>query len=159
MLQEIERKFILDKLPKISELDWLETQNIYQIYIATGIEQIRARMQVRDRDNVNYTITVKRGYGLARDEIEIPISENSYDQIRTQSYELGKTRHTILVDDIKVYIDVYHEIKLIIAEVEFDNVQAAKQFQLPEWFGEEVTGEKEYENQYLWKLLNKKQTR
>ena len=72
---------------------------------------------------------------------------------------MGKTRHTILVDDIKVYIDVYHEIKLIIAEVEFDNVQAAKQFQLPEWFGEEVTGEKEYENQYLWKLLNKKQTR
>ena len=65
LIQEIERKFILDKLPKISELDWLKLKYLSILY-CHRYRTNKSRMQVRDRDNVNYTITVKRGYGLLR---------------------------------------------------------------------------------------------
>lgn len=154
MLREIERKFLIDTLPKLSELNWLETQNIYQIYLATGREQIRARELVRG-NSVEYTLTLKRGHGLLRDEVEVLINEDTYNQLRAKSSELGKIRHVVLVGRATVSIDIYHQLQLMVAEVEFPNEFEAKQFEPPAWFGKEITGVKKYENQYLWQAIQK----
>lgn len=154
MTQEIERKFIVNKLPKLSTLDWLETQNIYQVYLAIGDEQIRAREIIRSNGN-NFILTVKRGHGLSRKEIETSISEPTYYQLQKSVFELGKTRHIISINGIKTYIDVFHQHNLIIAEIEFPNEYDAQQFEPPIWFNKEVTGEPKYENQYLWKKIQR----
>lgn len=154
MLKEIERKFIIEDLPSLMTLDILEVQQIYQVYLAIGKEQVRARQLIRNND-INYTLTIKRGHGLLRDEIEAIITKETYQQLCRNKTQLIKTRSVILINGIKTYIDQYYQHKLIIAEVEFPNEYEAKQFQPPEWFGREVTGEFEYENQYLWKVLQK----
>ena len=38
---------------------------------------------------------------------------------------------------------------LVMAEVEFDSLEAAKAFIAPDWFGEDVTLNPEYHNSYL----------
>ncbi len=154
MLKEIERKFLIGKLPKLTELDWLETQVISQVYLTTGEDHIRIRKTLRG-NNSNCFLTIKRGTGLVRDEMELPIDESTYDEWRGKHHELNKTRHIILLNDYRTDIDVYHQHKLIVAEVEFSSEFEANQYQPPEWFGSELTGMKKYENQYLWQILRK----
>jgi adenylate cyclase len=50
-----------------------------------------------------------------------------------------------------VEIDVYHERHegLIVAEVEFDEEAAARNFEPPDWLGADVTGDPRYSNQLL----------
>lgn len=152
MLQEIERKFLIDKLPKLSELDWLETQNIMQVYLATGKDHIRIREVVRG-NGIDHILTIKRGNGLVREEMELPIDEYTFCEWKEGLPELKKTRHIVLANGYKTDIDVYHQHNLIVAEVEFPNEYEAKQYKPPIWFGNEVTGIPEYENQYLWKEI------
>lgn len=150
MQKEIERKFIVDKLPGMENMKVLGTQQVYQTYLAIGDEQVRVRMSI-DINGTDYTLTIKRGHGIIRDELEIPISRDTYLQLTKYKSQLIKTRYNIhLGNSTKAYIDEYSHEELIIAEIEFDHILGVNQLELPEWFGKEVTGVKEYENQYLW---------
>ena len=62
-----------------------------------------------------------------------------------------KTRSEIPLGRRVVEIDVYHDRHegLIVAEVEFDDAEAAKNFQPPDWLGDDVTGDPRYSNQLL----------
>jgi adenylate cyclase len=154
MLQEIERKFIIDNLPSLAELNVIEIQNINQIYLATGQEQIRARKLVRNNQE-KYTLTLKRGHGLLRDEIESIISKDTYNQLSREFIPLIKMRYVILTQGVRVYVDEYYQHRLTIAEVEFPSKLEARQFEPLSWFSVEVTGIQKYENQYLWQVLQK----
>ena len=154
MLQEIERKFIINKLPSLAELDVVEIQNINQIYLATGQEQIRIRKTIKNNQE-KYTLTLKRGHGLLRDEIESLISKDTYNQLIREFTPLIKMRYVILTNGMKVYVDEYYQHRLTVAEVEFYSRLDAEDFEPPSWFSVEVTGIQKYENQYLWKVLQK----
>lgn len=65
----------------------------------------------------------------------------------------GKTRYILAYQWYEIEIDVYgwKNKWLIVAEVEFESWLDSKKFVVPEWFGDELTGNKKYSNVNLAK--------
>jgi CYTH domain-containing protein len=146
MALEIERKFLVEQVPPEVEIG-SETE-IAQGYLATGEAQVRLRRQG------NATLlTAKRGRGLARDEVEITLASEPFEELwpLTEGRRLEKSRLTTMVDGRTVEIDVYKGrlAGLIVAEVEFDDVEAARAFSPPPWFSRELSDDARYSNQRL----------
>lgn len=146
---EIERKFIVNSLPKGLEIESVST--IQQVYLSVGDEEFRIRkISVEDRDTV-YWFTLKLGSGRIRQEVEVPISRETYEQLLPSNVKpIIKTRFLINWNDYKIEIDQYHHNNLIIAEVEFKTAMDAERFVKPDWFGKEVTDDKNYKNQHIF---------
>jgi adenylate cyclase len=98
-------------------------------------------------------LTVKRGHGLRRTEVEIEISAQSFGKLwpLTEGRRVRKTRHHIRDEVAEFDVDVYSGSLegLITAEIEFDSEHLSESFQPPEWIGPEVTGVAGYANQNL----------
>ncbi len=153
MAKEIERKFLVIDIPK--NINIIKSQNIHQTYLANNEEE---SLRVRKVNCNIFTMTFKSGRGLVREEIEFPISEQTYNQlINSNIIPLIKTR--MKIDDGKyVYdLDIYHNIEegnLKTIEVEFEDEKLANDFVPPDWFDKEVTGQSEYLNQNLFNKIN-----
>lgn len=157
MGKEIEKKFLIYSIPET--VDILETKEIHQTYLALGDEELRVRKAIKNGKE-KYTLTIKRGSGLVREEIETEISSSTYEQLlsSTNKKPLIKTRNVAkLISgcmEYNVEIDTYQNITgLIVAEIEFPTETAANNFTAPEWFGDDVTEIKDYKNQNLWKKI------
>jgi CYTH domain-containing protein len=100
-------------------------------------------------------LTVKRGEGLARDELEVELSPEQFEALwpATDGRRLEKVRRVIpsRSDKLAIELDVYlgRLEGLAVAEVEFASEAAAAAFQAPGWFGDEVTDDPEYRNRRL----------
>jgi adenylate cyclase len=143
---EIERKFLLDRLP-----DGLgEGERIDQGYLAVAEDGVEVRVRRRGEKHV---ITVKSGPARTRVEEEIPIDERRFDALwaLTEGRRVSKTRHLIPVGEHTAEVDVYHgdHDGLCTAEIEFGDEGASDAFSPPEWLGREVTGDKAYAAQSL----------
>jgi adenylate cyclase len=163
MSAEIERKFLLPAFPAAElenkEVTLVLKQYIYQTYLAFSDDQeIRVRQLVDSGGVSHYTHTFKSGHGLVREEIEYAISENIYKQLilHTGLTPLEKIRTTVDYHGIHFEIDEYKQIDLMVVEVEFPNVDAARLFPVPDWFGRELGQEEEYRNKTLWIQLQKR---
>ncbi len=148
MNKEIERKFLLPHLP--SNINPIKTIELTQAYINEGGLSFR----VRNIDNKKFILTEKNGKGLVRSEMEKEIDENMYNEyiLKAEQKVVKKTRQFIpLRGNYIAEVDVYHEQNkgLMTVEVEFDCLEAAKYFNPPDWFGEEVTGQEKYLNENL----------
>lgn len=160
MSAEIERKFLLPAFPAAeldnNEITLVSKQYIYQTYLAFSEDQeIRVR-QLVDRSGLShYTHTFKSGHGLVREEIEYNISEPIYKQLleRTGLIPLEKIRTTVEVQGLYFEIDEYKQVDLLVVEVEFPDVEAARLFQVPSWFGRELGAEEEFRNKSMWVKL------
>jgi adenylate cyclase len=155
MTKEIERKFILGFLP--SDMNIVKAQIIHQTYLAIGEEEVRVRKVIASRKESFY-MTVKLGSGLVRKETEMEISKETYEQLLKGSNKtpLVKYRYKIESGGLPYEIDIYVNSKhldLKTVEIEFSSEEEANVFVKPEWLGEEVTGEKRYKNQTLWKEI------
>jgi CYTH domain-containing protein len=144
---EIERKFLLDELP--AALAFARRTAILQGYLALdGDTEVRVR-----RTPAGATLTIKHGGGEVRVEEELALGERQADALwqLTEDRRLQKTRRIMHVDGLEVSVDEYFgELDgLIVAEVEFDDEDAARAFMPPAWFGREVTGEAAYANRTL----------
>jgi adenylate cyclase len=143
---EIERKFLVEHLPPELEID--SEDEIAQGYLATGEDQVRLRRRA-DR----FLITAKRGHGLIRDEVEVPLGRESFEELWpvTEGRRLEKTRLTTEVDGHTAEIDVYKGplAGLMTVEVEFEDVDAAEAFSPPAWFSRELTDDERYSNTRL----------
>ena len=144
---EIERKFLVDRLP-----DGLgEGDRIEQGYLAIGDDGVEVRVRRRGDD---MTLTIKSGPGMMRTEEELEIDGRRFGSLwpLTEGRRVTKTRHVIpLDDDVKVELDVYsgaHD-GLLTAEIEFPSAEASEAFEPPAWLGREVTGDGDYANQAL----------
>lgn len=147
MAAEIERKFLLPEAPA-----WLgecESTEIVQGYLAIASD---AEVRVRRRDGER-TLTAKRGRGRVRDEAEIEITGEQFEELwpLTEGRRLGKTRHLVEDEGGTIEVDVYEGDLdgLVIGEVEFDSEQSSERFEPPPWLGTEVTGRDEYANESL----------
>jgi CYTH domain-containing protein len=142
---EIERKFLVDRLPDMSEV---EAAAIEQGYLALGEDEVRVR-----RAEGRGVLTVKRGGGLAREEAEVELNDDQLQSLwpLTEGRRLRKRRHLLPVDGLTAEVDVYEgDLEgLIVAEVEFDSERSARAFEAPEWLGREVTGDPAYLNERL----------
>lgn len=147
---EIERKFLVKTLPK--NLRQFSKSRIEQGYLAVDPHGIEVRLRKKDD---KLLLTAKRGEGTAREEEEIELDADSFTKLwrLTKGRRLRKTRYKIPHGELCIEVDVYSgsNKRLVVAEVEFPNQQAAKKFNPPEWFGKDVTDDKRYSNKHLAK--------
>ena len=148
MHREIERKFLVRELPEqLAEFPHAEISQGYLVSLDDGL-QVRLR-----KSNERYSLTYKRGVGNVREEREVELTPAQFDALwpATEGKRLEKTRYDIPLGDCVVEIDVYggRHNGLVVAEVEFDDEESAKNFQPPDWLGDDVTGDPRYSNQLL----------
>lgn len=145
---EIERKFLVNTIPET--LNDYEHQEIRQGYLVVGKDGSEAR--ARERSGV-YSLTVKSKGELSRGEYEIPIYAKDFDTLwpATEGKRVEKTRFSIPYGEFTIELDIYYgELTgLVTAEVEFENENDANSFNVPEWFGNDVTNNKSFKNQQL----------
>jgi CYTH domain-containing protein len=142
---EIERKFRLRHLPQ--HLLTTAPHEIEQGYIAIDPDSTHVRLR---RSDQVHTLTVKRGHGPVREEREVRLEPAQFHALwpLTAGRRLSKLRYVVPQGRWRFEIDVFqgrHE-GLIVAELEFPDVEACRAFTPPMWCGEEVTGNPEYSN-------------
>jgi adenylate cyclase len=146
--REIERKFLVRKMP--DGLTSYPNNEISQGYLVSLDDGTQVRLR---KANEQRTLTFKRGTGNVREEREVELTAKQFDALwpATEGKRLVKTRYEIPLGERIVEIDVYHDRHegLVVAEVEFDDEDAAKNFHPPEWLGDDVTGDPRYSNQLL----------
>lgn len=149
--REIERKFRVnpDALP--FSLDAGAASRIVQGYLA--VEEARAReVRIRNRDG-HYTLTTKTGHGEVRGEGEVALSAEQFQTLWpfTEGRRIAKTRYEIDLAELTAELDIYasRHTGLAVVEVEFPDEVAARRFDPPDWFGDEVTDNAAYKNQQL----------
>lgn len=139
---EIERKFLVNL--RDIDLNEYKRHEIMQGYICKD-PVIRVRLE-----DDNMYLTVKGKGLLTREELNLPLSKEAFDDLikKTDGKYIRKTRYLIPYDTHTIELDVFHEKLegLIIAEVEFETVDAANAFVAPEWFLEDVTNDSQYQN-------------
>jgi len=161
---EIERKFLIKSIP--GKLSDYEHHNITQAYLCTN-PVIRVRKEDKD-----YYMTYKGSGMLCRTEYNLPLDETSYLHMlnKADGNVISKTRYRIPLanEDINeeclqclngisltVELDIFDApfAPLVLAEIEFPNEESANAFQMPHWFSEDVTNQKEYHNSNMSKRI------
>lgn len=152
---EIERKFTIKALPE--DLASYKMRIIEQGYICTD-PVLRIR-----RDNDEYYFTLKGRGMLARLEENMPITAETYEHLLTKidGKMIKKKRYMIPIaspsftegytpsDDLALVIelDVFSSPNsLVMAEVEFPDLECANAFIAPDWFDKDVTNDPSYHN-------------
>ena len=148
---EIERKFLIRELP--AGLEDYPSVIIEQTYLSTPgtppVVRVRRyggkcllTIKKRDKDNP-----------MVCGEVEFPIGRNHYLPLKAMGggHDLEKRRHMIPLGNLTIELDIFGGklSGLIIAEVEFPSRERADSFEVPEWFGREVTGDIRYSNNSL----------
>lgn len=152
---EIERKFIIKYLPKnIKQILKITQKHIYKDMVCS----IRVRRSEDIKTNRKiYTHTIKaKGKNIQKysvTELEKQISEEEFKKVRPfkGSNTIEKYRCIIPIENgLKAEVDIFTQKLrgLIIVEVEFKNLEQAKNFQMPEWFLKEVP-HKDFSNRKL----------
>ena len=157
---EIERKFTLKYLPE--NLDSYPSHHIEQAYLCTD-----PVVRIRKQDN-EYILTYKGAGMLAREEYNLPLTEEAYYHLREKADGniISKRRYKIPLLNpqfkegaplppsnykLTIELDVFDPpfAPLVMAEVEFGAKTAAENFLPPDWFDQDVTYNREYHNSYL----------
>lgn len=161
---EIERKFTIKALPE--PLSRYKALHIEQGYLNT--EPV---LRIR-RQNEDYILTYKGTGLLAREEYNLPLDAASYAHLKEKcdGNIISKTRYCIPLPDpaftpdcpkelipkeLLIELDIFDTpfAPLIMAEVEFASVEAAKAFIPPEWFLKDVTLDPAYHNSNMSKQI------
>lgn len=146
---EIERKYRAASLPE--HLQDFPFHQIEQAYLCT--EPV---VRIRREDNDFYLTYKGRGL-LAREEYNLPLTEESYRHLlaKADGIILTKKRYLIPYGDYTIELDLFEGVYqgLVLAEVEFPTEEAAMAFTPPDWFGEDVTFSGEFQNSRLSKEL------
>ena len=143
---EIERKYLVDKLP--AHMEQYPCRIISQGYLNT-YPVVRIR-----RDNDKYELTYKSKGFMERQEYNLPLTREAYEHLLTKidGYMIRKKRYMIpLKCGLTAELDVFEEqlAPLLLVEVEFQSEEDALSFVPPSWFGEDVTFSGEYHNSRL----------
>ncbi|WP_352400566.1 CYTH domain-containing protein [Anaerotignum sp.] len=143
---EIERKFLTKKIP--FALEGFVCKQIVQSYIS-----FQPTIRIR-QSNDKYFLTVKgKGY-MIREEFEIAISQQEYERLymKIEGNEVRKRRYLIpLQSGYTAELDVYEGSLegLFTTEVEFETMEDANGFVVPEWFGTDISYDRRYKNTSL----------
>lgn len=155
---EIERKYSVEALPK--NLLQFKHKKIEQGYLCNN-PTVRIR-----KCNENYILTYKSKLGLmpidengpvVNHEVELPLTEEAYGTLKNKvdGNLIYKTRYLIPIgEDLTAELDIFEGLLegLTIVEVEFPNLECAKLFQPPAWFGKDLSRDKRFTNHHLSKL-------
>lgn len=152
---EIEQKYLIAKMPE--NLDSYKKKEIEQAYLCKNpIVRIR-------KSNEDYILTYKSKFGIEGkadraskvcNEVEMQLNEEGYLHLRKKADGkiISKTRYLVPLEDGHIAeVDIFHGYLegLKFLEVEFKSEEEAENFNPPEWFGENVSLDKRYSNNYL----------
>lgn len=159
---EIERKFTIKEIP--ADLESHTCLLIEQAYLNTE-PVIRIR-----RQNDDYFLTYKGKGLLAREEYNLPLNQEAYEHLRTKADGniITKKRYLFPIENprfqegfvpsadmpsLTIELDIFEKpfAPLMIAEVEFPDLETANAFLPPDWFLEDVTEDKRFHNSNLSK--------
>jgi adenylate cyclase len=146
MAREIERKFLVrDK--RYRQL--AKPVSCRQGYLSTAKERI---VRVRIRGDKAYLTVKGATNGITRSEYEYEIPVAEAEQMLERLCEkpiIEKDRYEIECDGMVWQVDEFHGPNegLVIAEVQLDRED--HKITVPEWIGEEVSGESKYFNSNL----------
>ena len=145
---EIERKFLIDRLPE--KLEVYPHKELEQGYLCTD-PVVRVR-----KEGEEYVLTYKSKGLMMREEYNLPLNKTAYEHLleTADGIVISKTRYILPEKDgLKIELDVFHgeHDGLILAEVEFPNEKMANSYCPPDWFGEDVTFSTKYHNSNLSK--------
>lgn len=152
MKKEVEKKYIVSEIPEYLSIG--DSREIHQTYLAIGKEEVRLR-KIINPDFEQFVLTIKKGSGLTRNEFEIEISKESYQQllIDKKVTPLIKKRTRFEIEnqcyDLDVYLN-YPVSNLMTVEIEFESEIEASKYHGLEWFGQDITYNKKFKNQNLW---------
>ena len=139
---EIERKFL------IKEGAFPFRDYPYKDY-EQGYLNTKPVVRVR-KEGDDYVLTYKGKGMMVREEYNLPLNKESFEHLiaKADGNIIRKRRYFIPLGDLTVELDEFREpfAPLLMAEVEFPSEEAARSFVPPEWFGEDVTLNKEYHN-------------
>lgn len=164
---EIEKKFIVKAIP--DDLSQYECKHIEQAYLNTD-PVIRIR-----KENDGYYLTYKEKGLFAREEYNLSLDETSYYHLKSKAdgNVISKKRYVIPLaptdhvsqpsaafiaeaadnpmPPLNIELDIFDPpfAPLIIAEVEFPDLESANRFTPPAWFADEVTMNPAYHNSNL----------
>ena len=145
---EIEMKYLVEKIP--FDLSSFTYKKIVQSYVSTD-----PVIRIRQYDN-SYFLTVKGEGHIIREEFEIEISKNQYENLlnKTENNSIFKTRYFIdLENNLVAELDIYEGNLngLLTVEVEFATEKELLSFCPPKWFGKDISQDKRYKNNFLSK--------
>ena len=145
---EIERKFLVSSLPE--NLQSYPCRVIEQGYLCTN-PVVRVR-----KDNDSFYLTYKGKGMMAREEYNLPLTEEAYSHLIRKADGNIITKHRYEIPDGNGYtieLDIFDGLfsGTVLAEVEFASVEDANNYVLPDWFSEDVTNNKDYHNSNMSK--------
>ncbi|RFC65339.1 CYTH domain-containing protein [Fulvimarina endophytica] len=143
MGQEIERKF------RVNGEEWRAHADggvrLEQFYLFVGSDK---SCRVRIRDGREARLTIKTGSGIARGEFEYEIPIEDAEALRTtrDGAVIEKVRYRVPHGDLVAEIDVFEGALsgLVLGEIELPAADHA--FELPSFFGPELTGDPAFTN-------------
>ncbi|WP_035054797.1 CYTH domain-containing protein [Andreprevotia chitinilytica] len=146
MATEIERKFLLSSDAWRTRIN--RSTRIAQGYLNTDPERT---VRVRIKGQQGYLTVKGKNAGIARAEFEYEIpSADAEAMLQLCPQVLDKTRHLVDAGDGLTWeIDEFHgdNAGLIVAEIELPNEDT--RFKMPDWLGNEVSGDPRYYNSAL----------
>lgn len=148
---EIERKFTVKELPNLEE---------YSFHVITQAYLNRDPVMRIRRQDEDYYFTYKSKGLLAREEYNLPLNKESFDNLlpKAEGRIISKKRYLIPYEKYTIELDIFEGDladfegsgkPLIIAEVEFESIEEAHAFMPPVWFDEDVTENTKYHNSNL----------
>jgi len=149
--REIERKYLLRRMPSLSGLT-VEVREIDQGYIP-GERLVERLRRVRVDGNVTYYRTIKLGTGISRFELEEETDERTFRRLweLTKGKRVRKRRYRVRDGAFTWEIDRFRDRRLVLAEVELPSEDTVAE--PPVWLRRlvvrDVTGEPEYVNANL----------
>jgi len=147
--REIERKYLLKRMPAIRSLEGVELLEIDQGYIPG--ERLAERVRrTRRGGEVKYYRTVKVGKGISRTELEEETTERIFRRLwpLTRGKRVRKQRYKIKDGGFTWEVDRFRDRRLVLCEVELPTEDTHAE--PPKWLRREivrdVTGEDEFTN-------------
>jgi len=146
--REIERKYLLSKMPALDGLE-AELRQIEQGYLPG--ERLAERVRsVKTASGTRWYRTVKLGSGVSRIEVEEETTDRIFRVLwrLTKGRRVRKRRYAVKDGDLVWEIDHFRGRRLVLAEVELSAENAP--VEIPEWLRpvlvREVTGDPAYVN-------------
>jgi adenylate cyclase len=151
---EIERRFLASRAPLAEKHTASE---LWQAYIVSAPN---ASVRIRAVDSTDYSLSIKRlvdlSSTLVRDELEIRITVDQFRQLQEGVVDrpIEKRRYRLEDGGHLLDVDVFrgHLTGLVIAEVEFESIEASREFDPPSWLDAEITEDRRFLNSELVKL-------
>lgn len=144
---EIERKYLIEKLPE--DYTKYPYRVLEQGYLCTA-PVVRIR-----KDNDSYELTYKSKGLIAREEYNLPLTQEAYEHLKSKidGRIIRKKRYLIPYHQYTIELDVFEGelAPLVLAEIEFPSMNDADTFVPPAWFGKDVSLDTAYHNSTLSK--------